>query len=516
MSWFLPAASPVTRPVRPATDPVRPSASRVVLPTSLSQGCVTASVHKDTTVTGRGGSVCSVRQAATPATAPCVSPATRAGYWTGRGGVYLKGTATVTQVTVPSPCPVSVAEWSGRLTTGLEWSGRLTTGLKNPGYILSVTEWSGRLTTGLEDPSSILSVPVVEWLRRLTKYLQDGEYWEGGHCRTCHSTCETCDGPNEYSCLSCPSPLLLQGSQCLATCLDGSYLDQGVCVPCLHTCKRCTSRVNCSQCAPGLFLQSGECRANCAKGYYSDQGVCEKCYLSCTTCSGPRKDHCINCPQGWKLAAGECQPECPEGEGPLNCTSCPPHYMPQGGLCTRCLSSQYYEATTQTCGPCHDSCKTCAGPNAFSCVTCLSPLQLDTFSQKCVKCCRGGQRKSCCHCDKITGRLSQHFFWRTCHNSSPAGKRRKAVSADQTLRKDHDYHKDSGGTTEELVPFDAMAPLIGSACVAVVMLSVLVLAILQGRSRLKCKLWRSGDGYIETVDGAELCQCRQGGHSSGV
>ncbi|CAG2068762.1 unnamed protein product, partial [Timema podura] len=61
----------------------------------------------------------------------------------------------------------------------------------------------------------------------------------------------------------------------------------------------------------------------------------------------------------------------------------------------------------------------------------------------------------------------------TCHNSSPAGKRRKAVSADQTLRKDHDYHKDSGGTTEELVPFDAMAPLIGSACVAVIMLSVL-------------------------------------------
>nr|CAD7461034.1 unnamed protein product [Timema tahoe] len=286
--------------------------------------------------------------------------------------------------------------------------------------------------------------------------------------------------------------------------------------------------------------------------YYSDQGVCEKCYLSCTTCSGPRKDHCIDCPQGWKLAAGECQPECPEGfyssnfgcnrcEGPLNCTSCPPHYTPQGGLCTRCLSSQYYEATTQTCGPCHDSCRTCAGPNAFSCVTCLSPLQLDTFSQQCVKCCRGGQRKSCCHCDKITV-LALDVSPGTCHNSSPAGKRRKAVSADQTLRKDHDYHKDSGGTTEELVPFDAMAPLIGSACVAVIMLSVLVLAILQpwslsnphqwvrgqgrqsrfscddqirvriqaectlrfvhssstlmwGRSRLKCKLWRSGDGY---------------------
>nr|CAD7261535.1 unnamed protein product [Timema shepardi] len=645
--------------------------------------------------------------------------------WSGRLTTGLEDSGSI----------LSVTEWSGRLTTGLEdhgsilsvseWSERLTIGLEDPGSILSVSEWSERLTTGLEDPGSILSVS--EWSGRLTTGLEDsGEYWEGGHCRTCHSTCETCDGPNEYSCLSCPSPLLLQGSQCLATCLDGSYLDQGVCVPCLHTCKRCTSRVNCSQCAPGLFLQSGECRATCTTAsdqgvcekcylscvvpgttvtrvyvlqrpgclrevlpelccsryysdqgvcekcylscvvpgtttsdqgvcekcylscvvpgtttsdqgvcekcylscvvpgtttsdqgvcekcylscvvpgtttsdqgvcekcylscvvpgtttsdqgvcekcylscvvpgtttsdqgvcekcylscvvpgtttsdqgvcekcylscvvpgtttsdqgvcekcylscvvpgtttsdqgvcekcylscvvpgtttsdqgvcekcylgcvvpgttasdqgvcekcylscvvpgttvtrvYYSDQGVCEKCYLSCTTCSGPRKDHCINCPQGWKLAAGECQPECPEGfyssnfgcnravelnttsalanyateagEGPLNCTSCPPHYTPRGGLCTRCLSSQYYEATTQTCGPCHDSCRTCAGPNAFSCVTCLSPLQLDTFSQKCVKCCRGGQGKSCCHCDKITGRLPRHFF----------------------------------------------------------------------------------------------------------
>lgn len=45
------------------------------------------------------------------------------------------------------------------------------------------------------------------------KSLFTDEYYEGGRCKNCHSTCEKCSGPNEWDCLSCSSPLLLQGSR---------------------------------------------------------------------------------------------------------------------------------------------------------------------------------------------------------------------------------------------------------------------------------------------------------------
>nr|CAD7197486.1 unnamed protein product [Timema douglasi] len=192
-----------------------------------------------------------------------------------------------------------------------------------------------------------------------------GEYWEAGHCRPCHSTCETCTGPTEYNCISCESPLLLHGTQCLTTCLTGLYLDQDTCMPCLHTCQSCTSRVNCTQCTPGLHLQGGEC------------------------------------------------------EGRLNCTSCTAPFMLERGLCIKCLGSQYYDPTTQLCRPCHESCLTCSGQGSFSCLSCLLPLHLDRLSHQCVQCCAEKKHWDCCHCDNVTGE---------CLSSSPASKRRKAAS----------------------------------------------------------------------------------------
>ncbi|XP_043278342.1 furin-like protease 2 isoform X2 [Venturia canescens] len=269
------------------------------------------------------------------------------------------------------------------------------------------------------------------------------EYYEDGHCKPCHSTCETCAGPTDENCVSCQGSLLLQGRKCVSQCDDGYYSvaqpSRSVCSPCLHTCKTCVSRLNCTSCQEGLELQSGECRSSCASGYYSDRGQCSKCYLSCKTCSGPRRDQCVTCPQGWQLAAGECHPECPEGffksnygcqkchhycrtckgEGPLECTSCPNHSMLDGGLCMECLGAQYYDPLTQLCKTCHADCRRCSGPGKFSCAACTTPLRLDKLNNQCVPCCPGGTKKSetdeCCPCDPETG---------GCRNSSPAGKRR--------------------------------------------------------------------------------------------
>lgn len=93
------------------------------------------------------------------------------------------------------------------------------------------------------------------------------EYYDNGHCHACHSTCETCKGPTEGDCLTCASPLLLQGDKCVNTCDEGFYMEAGICAKCLHTCTQCVSRMNCTGCAKGLQLQSGECRTTCAEGW---------------------------------------------------------------------------------------------------------------------------------------------------------------------------------------------------------------------------------------------------------
>lgn len=94
------------------------------------------------------------------------------------------------------------------------------------------------------------------------------------------------------------------------------------------------------------------------------------------------------------------------GAGPLACTSCPSHYMLDGGLCMECLGSQYYDPPTQTCKTCHESCRSCSGSGQYSCVACAFPLHLDRLNNQCVPCCPTDASlddQSCCHCDKDTG-----------------------------------------------------------------------------------------------------------------
>ncbi|XP_053949686.1 furin-like protease 2 isoform X1 [Anastrepha ludens] len=341
----------------------------------------------------------------------------------------------------------------------------------------------------------------------------ESEYYDNNHCHTCHSTCETCDGPTESNCLSCPQSLLLQSHRCVSSCDDGFYMEAGICAKCLHTCTQCVSRMNCTACAKGLQLQSGECRTTCADGYYSDRGTCAKCYLSCHTCSGPRRDQCVQCPTGWQLAGGECHPECPEGfyksefgcqkchhycktcngAGPLACTSCPLHFMLDGGLCMECLGSQYYDSPTQTCKTCHDSCRSCSGPGQYSCKTCAFPLHLDRLNNQCVPCCptdAAPEDQSCCHCDKDTG---------GCINASPAGKRRIAAAAEQQQfgsaysgglyggLLDEDAVGGNGGAFGGFFsrvgsPLTTITAIAVAACLLVITVFALIFAVLQRTS----------------------------------
>lgn len=106
------------------------------------------------------------------------------------------------------------------------------------------------------------------------------------------------------------------------------------------------------------------------------------------------------------------------GEGPLQCTSCPPHFMLEDGLCSECSGSQYYDPPTQLCKPCHASCRACTGPGPFSCSACMFPLHLDRKNSQCVSCCGPHPHEDCCSCNADTGE---------CHNLTPAEKRRTSV-----------------------------------------------------------------------------------------
>ncbi|KAH8408854.1 hypothetical protein KR009_002398 [Drosophila setifemur] len=317
-------------------------------------------------------------------------------------------------------------------------------------------------------------------------------------CRACHPSCETCNGPSETNCMTCPSSRLLEQSRCVSGCQEGFFMETGVCSPCLHTCSQCVSRTNCSNCSKGLELQNGECRTTCADGYYSDRGICAKCYLSCHTCSGPRRNQCVQCPAGWQLAAGECHPECPEGfyksdfgcqkchhycktcndAGPLACTSCPPHSMLDGGLCMECLSSQYYDTTTSTCKTCHDSCRSCFGPGQYSCKACAPPLHLDQLNSQCVPCCQNqtATEKSssapCCHCDRDTGE---------CKATSSGGKRRTVVgisSAYKSIDAESGALGHEGNGNEFLLRLDSPLTAITAIAVAICLLIITIFSII--------------------------------------
>lgn len=109
------------------------------------------------------------------------------------------------------------------------------------------------------------------------------------------------------------------------------------------------------------------------------------------------------------------------GEGPLECTSCPPHSMLEGGLCMECLGAQYYDSLTQLCKSCHSDCRRCTGPGKFSCAACSPPLHLDKLNNQCVPCCtgneKGPQAEECCLCDPETGNFYIYvLILRLCYN----------------------------------------------------------------------------------------------------
>ena len=221
-------------------------------------------------------------------------------------------------------------------------------------------------------------------------------------CGKCEENCDKCSDSvncekcmNNYyfaegtkSCVSCESPNLIIGEQCVTCKAKGC----NVCVE---------GQPNiCAICDDKLSLYEGECYSDCPTGFFKNGNICEQCEPNCLTCSGIGQ--CTKCQENLVLFNGQCIGECPEGfrnndgkcekcsdENCLSCTTSPE-------ICDKCKTLIYeqkcYDKCPEgtfiygnTCNKCSENCLKC---DSTQCSSCAKGLYI--FEDKCVEKCGDG------------------------------------------------------------------------------------------------------------------------------
>ncbi|KAI3384227.1 hypothetical protein SNEBB_007136 [Seison nebaliae] len=156
-----------------------------------------------------------------------------------------------------------------------------------------------------------------------------------GYCQDCHTSCKSCFGPLDKSCLSCflEDYLVIPYNYCTKKCpevikkhnpysfIPNSHYDQHYfpsvdtggqrqCLPCNIACTSChgpTSR-ECNKCASTYKLIDGHCRHLCASGTFYNRFThqCEICSLTCLECFG-EKNNCTKCFTHLSLYSNKCE-----------------------------------------------------------------------------------------------------------------------------------------------------------------------------------------------------------------
>ncbi|XP_013775732.1 furin-like protease 2 [Limulus polyphemus] len=164
-----------------------------------------------------------------------------------------------------------------------------------------------------------------------------------GKCQQCHSSCFTCIEGTEYECSSCTNGHALLNGQCLQSCLKGYYKYTSrnnitECLPCHHSCESCKgpSNMECTTCPGNSTQQDGKC-IPCLDDEYYDYKTkkCKKCNFSCARCFGPHENQCDACksPLRLNIELNRCMPCCDRqhilSKHPNPCCDCSP-----SGQCT--------------------------------------------------------------------------------------------------------------------------------------------------------------------------------------
>ncbi|EAR85559.2 transmembrane protein, putative (macronuclear) [Tetrahymena thermophila SB210] len=100
--------------------------------------------------------------------------------------------------------------------------------------------------------------------------ISNGYYINGQNCLSCFHSCQTCEGPNQYQCLSCKLPdfYMFQDKQCkVCDVNNGYFISNQNCISCFEHCKTCLD-ANQNQCT------------SCYEGYDNINNFCQQTFLN--------------------------------------------------------------------------------------------------------------------------------------------------------------------------------------------------------------------------------------------
>lgn len=211
----------------------------------------------------------------------------------------------------------------------------------------------------------------------------DGFFRKNGICQKCQENCKKC---NQYGCLDCISPYLLDSDLKCKKCLekDCEVCDFGECKKCKNSfflenqsCKKCdqecsecdingcltcasnyynvgivNSQVKCSMCQDSKCTEclEGKCQ-KCEEGYFKSNNSCIRCGDGCQECGA---SGCEKCEEGFqKLSSGQCTDKsCIVA----NCDSCDQNNPEK---CKKCSNRYFLASSHLDCIPCSSGCSKC-------------------------------------------------------------------------------------------------------------------------------------------------------------
>ena len=224
------------------------------------------------------------------------------------------------------------------------------------------------------------------------KNCSDGYYGDAdsGQCLNCDPTCQMCDGPDYVNCLYCFSGTYLMNNECYDSCIDGTYPDKstngtGICSICDSSCETCDggSNTSCLTCLGDSPV------------YYSNK-QCLPCNEKCLICSDSSPNNCTQCSANYTLLFGKtctdqvpigyysqtlqngkiflkCDPSCQNCSNATShdCTSCSNGQLlsAMGECLESCTNGTFWSAGNRACSPCDDSCKECTGGTPTDCLS---------------------------------------------------------------------------------------------------------------------------------------------------
>ncbi|CAE7423520.1 FRAS1 [Symbiodinium sp. KB8] len=248
-------------------------------------------------------------------------------------------------------------------------------------------------------------------------YYKSGTGDQGRICKVCHSSCNTCLGPEV--CTECKQgTYLAPDGSCKLDCPEGYYKLPGTegvggtCPICPLNCAECAAESQCTICANSTYLHDKQCKPRCPDGWYhmgedAWNRECMPCTKGCSQCT--EKGFCTECKDGLFLNPdATCASTCPDGffqlpgEGGVggvcqhcseNCTKCSwwdqcqecksSRYLTHYHWCAEECPSGYYEEGTgevgRLCMQCPETCNLCEGP--AHCTECKNSTYLTALHQ---------------------------------------------------------------------------------------------------------------------------------------